>query len=163
MNICSNKGLTIIDTPCLGGKEKDEVEILKTIMNYVKLMRQFKGILILFDSFEFRVSNNIISMIKNFCNVFGSEIIYNIAFVFTKHLGDLKKERKEKMKQKNIAFAEEIKKLIDNSFGGKKNYHFPIFFIDSDLENEDEDSINERDKIINWARSLANIDTNKLK
>ena len=75
VNICSNKGLTIIDTPCLGGKEKDEVEILKTIMNYVKLMRQFKGILILFNSFEFRVSDGIMSMIKNFCNVFGSEII----------------------------------------------------------------------------------------
>ena len=51
--------------------------------------------------------------------------------------------------------VKELKKLVEVFYGEKLDHNLPLFFIDSDSEEPDEDSLEERQRILNWAKSLA--------
>ena len=163
--------LTIIDTPGLldtsnqAGDKNVDAEHYKEMINLIKKKENLKGILIIKDSNNIRFSTDIQDMIKMICNAFKDPKIFkNVAFVFTKFY--MKKKQKSEIKnQAQTNFVNKAKNLIKEFYGNDIkdfNYTFESFFIDSELEDPDEESKIEREKIYSWARRLAKINTKKI-
>ena len=151
-------GLTIIDSPGLLDSGNDEnkskdVEHYQQLVYYIKSLGELNGIIIVMNSQEMRNSEDIQTMMKMICNTFEYKNFKFISFVFTKFTG--KKKELEKIKKNKIEFVEQTKELI-KKFYGKNELPgtLPYFFIDSDLEEPDDDSVLEREKIIQWASGL---------
>ena len=105
------------------------------------------------NSQEMRNSEDIQTMMKMICNTFEYKNFKFISFVFTKFTG--KKKELEKIKKNKIEFVEQTKELIKKFYGiNELPGTLPYFFIDSDLEEPDEHSLLEREKIIQWASGL---------
>ena len=163
--------LTIIDTPGLldssnqAGDKNVDAEHYKEMINLIKKKQNLKGILIIKDSNNIRFSSDIQEMIKLMCNTFDNPKIFkNVAFVFTKFY--MKKKQKDEIKKiVQTGFDSKAKNLIKEFYGNDIkdfDYTFESFFIDSDLENPDEDSNNEREKIYIWAKGLAKLNTKEI-
>ena len=160
--------LTIIDTPGLldssnqAGDKNVDAEHYKEMINLIKKRQNLKGILIIKDSNNIRFSSDIQEMIKVMCNTFDNPKIFkNVAFVFTKFY--MKKKNETKKNAQN--FVSKAKNLIKEFYGNDIkdfNYTFESFFIDSELEDPDEDSKSEREKIYTWATRLAKINTKEI-
>ena len=156
--------LTIIDTPGLldSSNQAENAEHYKEMINLIKKRQNLKGILIIKDSNNIRFSSDIQEMIKLMCNTFDNPKIFkNVAFVFTKFY--MKKKNETKKNAQN--FVSKAKNLIKEFYGNNIKdfeYTFESFFIDSDLENPDEDSNNEREKIYIWAKGLAKLNTKEI-
>ena len=87
--------------------------------------------------------------IKCFCNAFNDRRIFeNIAFAFTKFY-----EKENINKENCVKLFEQIKNKNDN-FYWKYNgqYSFKRFFVDSDLDKPDDDSLIEKENIIECAK-----------
>jgi len=67
------------------------------------------------------------------------------------------------IKTHSVEFIDQIKKTKDNFYGkGYEQYTYNSFFIDSDLEDSDNDSLREKEKIIEWAKELPRINTTEI-
>ena len=156
-------GLVIIDTPGIDNSyEYNNNNEIENIAKYIKNMKRLRAILFLINSQDKRLTNDLQNSIKMLCNAFDdSRIFENMAFVFIKFYG--KEKEKKIIKENSVRLVDNIKNIIAN-FYGKYNdqYSFKSFFVDSDLDEPDDDSLIEKDKIIEWAKELPFINT-KLK
>ena len=151
-------GLTIIDSPGLldsgndANKNKD-VEHYKELVYFIKSLKNLNGIIIVMNSQEMKISEDIQTMLKMICNTFEYRHFKFISFVFTKFQG--KKKELEKIKKNKEEFVVQAKELI-KKFYGKNELPgtLPYFFIDSDLDEPDEDSLKARENIFIWASGL---------
>ena len=101
-------------------------------------------------------------LIKIYCNIFNTEIIKNMGLVFTRAY-EKNQNRFNKIKSiKEQRFRTFVKNTIENFFDQHLNFYFSCFFVDSDLDDPDENSLNERDKIIRWAKSLNKVNIDEL-
>ena len=149
--------LTIIDTPGIHNIYNNEIE---NIAKYIKNMKRLRAILFLINSQDKRLTDDLQNSIKMLCNAFIDDprIFKNMAFVFTKFYG------KKKEKENSVRLVDNIKNIIDN-FYGKYNdqYSFKSFFVDSDLDEPDDDSLIEKEEIIYWAKKLPILNTMLIK
>lgn len=163
--------LTVIDTPGLldsgntAGENDVDAEHYKDMVQFIKKRQNLKGILIVKDSNNIRFSADIQEMIKMICNTFDNPKIFkNIAFVFTKFY--MKRKQKDEVREKaKTDFVDNAKKLIEDFYKSKikdLQYTFESFFIDSDMEDPDEESELERIKLYGWVRGLSKINTKEL-
>ena len=148
-------GLTIIDTPdffSLEEKQKD-LENYKNLIYYIKSLGELNGIIIVMNSLEYRFSEDIQTLLKMICNTFEYRHFNNISFVFTNFYGNRKEL--EKIRKNKEEFVMQAKELI-KKFYGKNEFPgtLPYFFINSDLDEPDHDSLEEREKILLWVRCL---------
>ena len=159
--------LTIIDTPgfcSLNGyneyDDNNDILFIKEIKEYINKSKNIRAILIVINSQEVRITNDFKNLIKMICNNFKYDILYHISFVFTKS-SFMNYKQKQIMRESKKYFISETNKLIEYFYGKSFNPEgFHSFFIDSDLENiEDENSV-ERNRIIQWAKSLLYIKNN---
>ena len=105
--------------------------------------------------------DDIKNMIKMICNSFEYKNFKFISFAFTRYYG--KQETKDKLKKIKEDFVDEMKKLVKNFYGQNAlSVVFPYFFIDSDLENPDDDSLRNRQEIIQWAKGLPSFNIKEL-
>ena len=83
-----------------------------------------------------------------------------MSFVFTKFCCN--KKIKLSIKTHSVEFIDKIKNIIDNFYGkGYEKYTYNSFFIDSDLEDSDNDSLREK-KNIEWAKELPRINKTEI-
>ena len=148
-------GLTIIDTPdffSLEEKNKD-LENYKNLIYYIKSLGELNGIIIVMNSRENRFSEDIQTMIKMICNTFEYRHFKSISFVFTKFQG--KKKELEQIRKNKEEFVKQAKELI-KKFYGKNELEgtLPYYFIDSDLDEPDDDSLKAREEIYKWLIGL---------
>ena len=120
-------------------------------------MKRLKAILFVVNGQE--VHFHLENTIKMLCSAFIDYplIFENMAFVFTRCYG---RKNKSRIIKNSVFFFDYIKNIIDN-FYGKYNdqYSFKSFFVDSDLDEPDDDSLIEKEKIIIWAKELPFINT----
>ena len=143
--------LTIIDTAGFGEDHIKDNERLKFLISYIKQFGYINGILIVINSQQ-RITQDYKTFIKEFYNYFGFSALKNTAIVFThcyfSHSGKSKEIREKCIRQANY-----LKELIEIKFDLK------YFFIDSDMDDDDIDyeSLEEKNKIINWGKYLEAI------
>lgn len=154
--------VTIIDSPGLLDSKGRDNEHYKQLITSIKCLSNLNGILIVFNSQETRFSSELQDMIRTICNNFNYETMKNnIGFVFTKYYA---KSEKKKMEIKN-GKEEEVKKceeIIEKFYGKKLGKHLKIFFIDSDMDDPDDFSLETRIKIIMWMRELTYVNCQEL-
>ena len=75
-----------------------------------------------------------------------------------------KRKSKKRIIENSVILVDKIKNIIAN-FYGKYNdqYSFKSFFVDSDLDDPDDDSLIEKEKIINWVKELPILNTMLIK
>ena len=163
---CERDGLTIIDSPGLldsgndANKSKD-VEHYQQLVYFIKSVGDLNGIIIVIDSHYMKYSEDIQNMMKMICNTFEYKHFKSISFVFTKFTG--KPKELEKIKKNKIEFVNQTKELIKKFYGQKElPGAIPYFFIDSDLEDPDENSLKARIEICQWASGLPPFNMKKL-
>lgn len=153
-------GLTIIDTPGFNNSyDDDNNKVIENIVKYIKNMKRLRAILFLINSQDKRLTNDLQNSIKMLCNAFDDRrIVKNMSFVFTRCYG--RESQKKIIKENSVILVDKIKNIIAN-FYGKYNdqYSFKSFFVDSDLDDPDDDSLIERKNIFNWAKELPFINT----
>lgn len=148
--------LTIIDTPGFDSVENDKV-FINEIKEYINKSKNIRAILIVINSQEVRITNDFKNLIKMICNNFKYDILYHIAFVFSKS-SFMNYKQKQIMLESKKYFISETNKLIESFYGKSFNPEgFHSFFIDSDLENTKDENSVERNYIIEWAKSLLYI------
>ena len=145
-------GLTIIDTPDFFSFEEKQKD-LENLIYYIKSLGELNGIIIVMNSRENRFSEDIQTMLKMICNTFEYRYFNNISFVFTNFYG-YRKEL-EKIRKNKEEFVMQAKELI-KKFYGKNELPgtLPYFFINSDLDEPDVDSLRAREEILLWVSCL---------
>lgn len=145
-------GLTIIDTPGFNSPRGD-IENFKNIMYYIKSLGELNGIIIVMNSRENRISEAIQTMLKMICNTFEYRYFNNISFVFTRFCS--KRKELEKIRKNKEEFVMQLKELI-KKFSGQDELPgtLPYFFINSDLDEPDYDSLRAREEILHWISCL---------
>ena len=113
--------------------------------------------MIVINSQEVRITNDFKNLIKMICNNFKYDIFNHIAFVFTKS-SFMNYKQKQIMRESKKYFISGLSQLIESFYGKSFNPEgFQSFFIDSDLENTEDENVVERSRIIGWAKSLLYI------
>lgn len=160
-------GLTIIDTPGLfdsqnqGGEKNMDKKHYEEMISFIQKRKNLKGILFVVNCTEVRLSSDLQDLIKMICNVFSYKTFKNIAFVFTKFYG--KPKVKKTIEEGKKSFVLDAKIIIENFYRGKGDKledpenALQCFFIDSDLDDPEDDSIETRQKIFNWTQELTDL------
>ena len=144
--------LTIIDTPGFNSPRGD-IENFKNIMYYIKSLGELNGIIIVMNSRENRISEAIQTMLKMICNTFEYRYFNNISFVFTRFCS--KRKELEKIRKNKEEFVMQLKELIKKFYGQDElPGTLPYFFINSDLDEPDYDSLRAREEILHWISCL---------
>ena len=153
--------VTIIDSPGLLDSKGRDNQHYKQMISSIKCLTKLNGILIVINSQETRLSSELQDMIRTICNNFNFETIKNnIGFVFTKYFGKEKyKKEIKKGKEEEVLKCEEI---IENFYNKKLGKHIKMFFIDSDLDERDENSLQTRIEIMMWIRELTYVNCQEL-
>ena len=155
------KNFNVIDTPGLNDSNGKDQEHYENIINFIKY-KNIKAFLLVLNFQDSRLSLDIQQLIKIYCNIFNFDIISNLGLVFTRAY-DNNKKRYLKLKEiKEIMYRDSVQELIENFFNRKLYFKLPCFFIDSDLDDLDNDSLMEKDRIINWLKSLNKVNINNL-
>ena len=157
-------GLVLNDTPGINNSyECNNNNEIENIAKYIKNMKRLRAILFLINSQDKRLTDDLRNSIKMLCNAFDDlRIVENMAFVFTRCYG--RESQKKIIKENSVILVDKIKNIIAN-FYGKYNdqYSFKSFFVDSDLDDPDDDSLIEKEKIINWVKELPILNTMLIK
>ena len=145
-------GLTIIDTPGFNSPRGD-IENFKNIIYYIKSLGELNGIIIVMNSEENRVFESTQTMLKMICNTFEYRYFNNISFVFTRFCS--KRKELEKIRKNKEEFVMQLKELIKKFYGQDElPGTLPYFFINSDLDEPDHDSLRAREEILHWVSCL---------
>ena len=159
-------GLAIIDSPGLLDSGNDanknmDVKHYEELVYFIKSQAELNGIIIVMNSQENRFSEDIQTMLKMICNTFEYKHFKFISFVFTKFYG--KKKELDKIRKNKEEFVLQTKELIKKFYGQNElEGTLPYFFIDSDLDEPGHDSLEEREKIFNWAIGLPPFNSKQL-
>ena len=85
-----------------------------------------------------------------------------MGLVFTRAFERNQRKFNELKAIKERKYRTYVKETIEAFYNETLDFEFPCFFIDSDLDEPDDNSLNERDKIILWAKSLNRVDVGQL-
>lgn len=161
IGINEKKEICVIDTPGLNDSKGRDQKHYENIIRFLK-RKNITSFLLVLNFKETRFSSDMQELIKIYCNIFNTEIIKNMGLVFTRAY-EKNQNRFNKIKSiKEQRFRTFVKNTIENFFDQHLNFYFPCFFVDSDLDDPDENSLNERDKIIRWAKSLNKVNIDEL-
>ena len=114
-------------------------------------MKNFRAILFVLYGGCYRLTMVMQNIIKELSIRFSNKILKNIAFVMT----NFHSNKNDKSAIMNGVPAY-IKDLLN------ANEPLKFFFINSDLKHPEENSLKEKEKIIEWAKGLTPINTKKL-
>ena len=114
-------------------------------------MKNFRAILFVLNGRCYRLTIVIQNILKELSIRFSNKILKNIAFVIT-HIRSDREDKTEIMKETPEIITDQLKEKEPLKF----------FFINSDLKHPEEDSLKEKEKIIEWAKGLTPINTKKL-
>ena len=149
IQINSFNGLTIIETP--GVKEYDNKGTHEYLVENLRLVKNFRAILFVLNDSRYRLTIVMQNILKELSIRFSNKILKNIAFVIT-HIRSDSEDKTEIMKETPEIITAQLKEKEPLKF----------FFINSDLKHPEEDSLKEKEKIIEWAKGLTPINTKKL-
>jgi len=177
------KDIYIVDSPGTQDTEKDDSKHLEELkMSFQNTNAGIKAICLLINFTNPRFTDYLQKQLRIYSLLFTVEDFWeHVAIVFTKAFYHMKNDKFDKMKQE---LASEkglinkiriyIKECIQKINESKKNTNFkeikapeilPTFFVDSDLEDEGENTRtkNEVEKLIEWARQKDYLDLKYIK
>lgn len=160
MGINSYNSIGVIDTPGLNDSEGRDQEHYENIITFIK-DKNITSLLIAIDFNETRISSDLQEIIKIVCNIFNFEFFNHFGFAFTKAYAPQKQLEKLKPSKKK-EYQNKFRQIIENFYNKKLYSDLPCFFVDSDLDDINENSLNERKKIISWATGLTKLDVENL-
>ena len=151
IQINSLNGLTIIETPSCDDGSNYNYNVHEYLVKNLRPVKNFRAILFVLNCGCYRLTIVMKKIIKELSIRFSNKILKNIAFVKTNFHSD-RKDKSEIMKETPENITYELKTEEPLKF----------FFINSDLKHPEEDSLKEKEKIIEWAKGLTPINTKKL-
>lgn len=153
----------VIDTPGLSDSRAEDKKHIVDMVNYIKDHKDIQAIIIVFNFNQDRLASYLITMIKIFNDIFqNDDFWYHVGFVFTKYYKGMRekfKEKKQKKKEKYIGLISELVKECQKQ--GPKIFN--SYFIDSDMDQEDDESMEESKRLVAWVASLNPLDTTQIK
>jgi len=159
-----NRNIVVIDTPGYQDTENKDKENLDEMVHYIKSNPGMQCIVIVINYQQPKLASHIKTMIKILYNIFSFPNFWShVAIVFTRYyyfLSPKEKDRKQKVEKE---FISEILKLIKETCGDHSITSLPTFFVDADLNSEDQFSLYEIERLILWANQLDPIDISKIK
>lgn len=156
-----SKDFCVIDTPGLNDSQGRDQMHYENIIKFIK-NKFITSFLLVFSFEETRFSLDLQELIKIYCNIFNFDIFNHMGLVFTKTYEKNKNRLNSLKSKKKNEFVNKVKNIIENFFNRTFDKEFPCFFVDADLEDVDDDSSKERDKIIDWVKNSSEIDVNQL-
>ncbi|EDR23769.1 hypothetical protein, conserved [Entamoeba dispar SAW760] len=163
----------VVDTPGLNDTSGFDSKNIQTIFNCVKATG-LQGIVLTMDYNNLRFSTNLKYIIKFIYDIFEFKDIWkHVCIVWTKCYNDLSERRIEKAKIEKNKIKEEIIKFIKQTNKTNENINIPMYFVDSQPEEEDYNTKSEEDddntrsekeieKLLKWARGLPSIDKEEI-
>ena len=161
MGVSDSEDFCVIDTPGINDSQGRDQVHYENIIKYLK-NKYITSFLLVFNFLETRFSSDLQELIKIYCNIFNFDIFNHMGLVFTKTFGKNKNRLNLLKSMKKSEYMNNIKNIIEKFFNRKLKKDLPCFFVDSDLEDVDDDSSKERDKIIEWAKNSSKVDVNNL-
>lgn len=160
MGINKLENFGIIDTPGLNDSKGRDQDHYENIMRFIK-NKNITSLLFVINFNETRISSDLQEILKIYCNIFDFEFFKHFGLVFTKAYVSQKKLDELKPK-KIIEYKNKFEQIIENFYNKKLNCDLPCFFIDSDLDDTDKNSLEERKRIISWAKRLTKLNVGSL-
>lgn len=161
IGISIDRNICVIDTPGLNdSKGRDQIHY-ENIIRFIKT-KNVTSFLFVLNFKDTRFSADMQELVRIYCNIFNLEIIKHMGLVFTRAYEKNKKKFNELKSIKKSRYSTYVKQIIENFFNQTLDFNFPCFFIDSDLDEPDDNSIEEREKIISWAIDLKRVNIDQL-
>lgn len=153
----------VIDTPGLQDTKNSDKKHIVNMVNYVKNHKDIQAIIVVFNFNQDRFAPYLKTMIKIFNDIFiADKFWYHVGFVFTKYYQDMRKKFEKKKEKKMEKYIGQIRQLVEDCKREAPN-NFKTFFIDSDMDDLDPESIEECKRLIGWVSSLEPLDTSNAK
>jgi predicted GTPase len=167
------ENLFVIDTPGINDTEGKDKEYLEQMAEYVKKHNSLHSIIIVLNFEVDRLAIYLQDMLKIFIKMFPIPNFWDhVGFVFTHYYSAMKKKNEAKKNLKIEKFSEMIidlmnnlKKIVKDIIIPKRN-NLRFYFVDTEMESiedKDEHSIEEINRLIGWASSLETFETDKVK
>jgi GTPase Era involved in 16S rRNA processing len=162
MGVNYKEDFCVIDTPGLNdSKGRDQIHY-ENIIKYIR-DKYITSFLLVFNFQDTRLSSDLQELIKIYCNIFNFNIFNHMGLVFTKAFAKNEEILNSLISKKKNIFVNDVKNIIENFFNRSLNNDMPCFFVDADLEEIDDYSSEEREKIIKWAKNSSEADVNHLR
>ena len=162
MGVNYKEDFCVIDTPGLNdSKGRDQIHY-ENIIKYIR-DKYITSFLLVFNFQDTRLSSDLQELIKIYCNIFNFNIFNHMGLVFTKAFAKNEEILNSLISKKKNIFVKDVKNIIENFFNRSLKNDLPCFFVDADLEEIDDYSSEEREKIIKWAKNSSEADVNHLR
>ena len=153
----------VIDTPGLQDTKASDKKHIVDMVHYVKQHTDIQAIIVVFNFNQDRFAPYLKTMIKIFNDIFVTDDFwYHVGFVFTKYYQQMRNKFRLKKEKKMDKYIGQIKQLVTECKRQAPS-NFNTYFIDSDMEELDPESIEECKRLIGWVSSLQPLDTSKAK
>ena len=166
------ENLFVIDTPGINDTEGKDKEYLEQMAEYVKKHNSLHSIIIVLNFEVDRLAIYLQDMLTIFIKMFPIPNFWDhVSFVFTHYYSAMQKKNEAKKDLKIEKFSEMIIDLMNNLKKIVKDIEIPqknnlrFYFVDTEMENiedKDEHSIEEINRLIGWAASLETFETDKV-
>ena len=157
------ENIFVIDTPGLQDTRASDKKHIVNMVNYVKNHKDIQAIIVVFNFHQDRFAPYLKTMIKIFNDIFVTEDFwFHVGFVFTKYFKDMRKKFEKKKEKKIEKYIGQIKELVKECKRKCPN-NFNTYFIDSDMDDIDEYSVEECKRLLGWVSSLEPLDTSNAK
>ena len=161
--INGSENIFVIDTPGLQDTRASDKKHIINMVEYIKKHKDIQAIIVVFNFHQDRFAPYLKTMIKIFNDIFEIEDFwFHVGFVFTKYFKDMRKKLEKKKDKKVEKYIGQIKELVKEC-NRKCPNNFNTYFMDSDMEDIDEYSIEECKRLLGWVSSLDPLDTSKVK
>lgn len=133
------------------------------MVQYVKKHKDIQAIIVVFNFNQDRFAPYLKTMIKIFNDIFKvDDFWFHVGFVFTKYYKGMRSKFEKKKDKKLDKYIGEIQKLVEEC-KRKLPLNFNTYFIDSDMDDMDPESIEECKRLLGWVASLEPLDTSQIK
>jgi GTPase Era involved in 16S rRNA processing len=156
------KNIGVIDTPGLNDSKGRDQEHYENIIRFIR-NKYITCFLLVINFKETKISYDLREIIKIYCNIFDFDFFNNMGFVFTRAYEKNKKQFEKLKSIKKTVYRAYIKDMIEKFYNKKLDNILPCFFVDTDLDDIDENSLEEKDNIITWAKSFRKLNVEKLR
>ena len=160
MGINRLDNFAVIDTPGLNDSKGRDQKHYENIIRFIK-NKNITSFLFVINFNETRISSDLQEILRIYCNIFNFEFFNHFGLVFTKAYVP-QKVLKELKSKKITEYKNKFKQIIEKFYNKKLNCDLPCFFIDSDLEDTDNNSLKERKRIISWVKGLTKLNVRNL-
>ena len=159
-----NSNLFVIDTPGLDDRTGEDKKHMIQLVEYIRQHKELNAILVVFNFQQVRFPYNMQTMLKLFCNIFPMKEVGNhFALIFTNTFTKRGEVTPEQKSSKANKILPEFKRVIEEASGSPLSNGIPLAFVDMDPdEGLDENGKMDLERIISWASSLDNLNTDKI-